>query len=84
MTFLKKLKIAYLLLKTKRFVFIFVEDNKDPDEKLDWRSWNFQLEEIPIVCDVMADEIDDMIQQYADEEISDRVGNDMINLMHLN
>ena len=84
MTFLKKLKIAYLLLKTKRFVFIFVKDNKDPDEKLDWRAWGFYLEEVPIICDVTAEEIEGIMQQYADEDMAERVGDDMINMIHLN
>ena len=75
---LHKLKCVYLLLKTKRFILIFVEDNKDEDEPLDWRSYNLEIEEVPIILDLMAEEIDEVIQAYVDETNSEYFGNRLI------
>ena len=75
---LHKLKCVYLLLKTKRFILVFVEDNKDEDEPLDWRSNNFKIEEVPIVLDLMAEEIDEMIEEYVYLTNSEYIGNRLI------
>ena len=75
---LHKLKCVYLLLKTKRFILVFVEDNKDEDEPLDWRSYNLEIEEVPIVLDLMAEEIDEMIEEYVDLTNSEYIGNRLI------
>lgn len=75
---LHKLKCVYLLLKTKRFILVFVEDNKDEDEPLDWRSYNLEIEEVPIILDLMAEEIDEMIEEYVDLTNSEYFGNRLI------
>ena len=67
-----------MLLKTKRFILVFVEDNKDEDEPLDWRSYNLGIEEVPIILDLMAEEIDEAMQEYVDLTNSEYFGNRLI------
>lgn len=83
-TLIKRLKLAYHLLKTKRFIFIFISDNKDATEPMVWRSHGLKLEEIPIFFSIVETDIEDMKREYASIELSERIGDELIRMTKLN
>lgn len=80
--FFKRLKFAYKLIRAKRLIFIWVEN--DPDETMDWTSFELKPQEIPLFCDIVSIDVSDILEEYKDDVISEDMGRKMINLINLN
>lgn len=80
--FFKRLKFAYKLIRAKRLIFIWVEN--DPDETMDWTSFELKPQEIPLFCDIVSIDVSEILEEYKDKEMSEHIGQNMINFLNLN
>lgn len=76
----KKLKLLFWLLFRKQFIVIYFPAH----EETEWQSFDLDIEQVGDACLRIADDIEDIIQDYIDNEESDRLGDEMINEINLN
>lgn len=78
--FYKKLKLLFSLLFKRQFIVVYFPAH----EETEWQSFNLEIEQVGDACYKIAEDIEDIIQDYIDCEEADRLGDELINFTNLN